>query len=64
MKRSKMVKVLDSAIEDYKLENGDFCSFLLGQLEKAGMLPPKVKQNWGGNDGIIEVSVWEPEDGK
>lgn len=69
MKRSEMVEVLDKAIEEFKMEDGHFCSFLLKALEKAGMEPPKIvierkHEIFGhgmGTEYDVYANKWEKE---
>lgn len=62
LKRSKMIEILDKAIEEYDLPSQEpFCGFLLQRLEDGGMLPPARIGALVGIDGI-PVHSWEPEE--
>lgn len=60
MKRSEMIKIIQHQLRFHQIPY-DECYFLLGVIEKAGMLPPH-----NGNAGDLKNPYlnrkWEPEE--
>ena len=62
MKRSNMIKIILDCIDTYNPDcDMEFGDFILTHIEKAGMLPPRTKIEYGGNISF-EDNCWERED--